>query len=103
VLVNIGRGSVIDEEALYMALKEHSIGAAGLDVWYNYPASDKERAGTLPAALPFWELENVVLSPHRAGLTEGIDLLRMRHLARLLNAAAKNERIPNHVDLAAGY
>jgi phosphoglycerate dehydrogenase-like enzyme len=53
--------------------------------------------------LPFHELDNVVMSPHRAGGSTGTERLRMIHLARLLNAAARGEPMPNRVDLQAGY
>jgi phosphoglycerate dehydrogenase-like enzyme len=103
ILVNIGRATIINEKALYEALKSGRIGAAGLDVWYNYPPDEESRLFTYPSEYPFWELENVVLSPHRAGLTDDINYLRMDHLAVLLNAAARNEKIPNKVDLSLGY
>jgi hypothetical protein len=47
----------------------------------------------------------VVMSPHRAGTggAEEIELRRMAHLARLLNAAATGEEMPNRVDIDAGY
>ena len=103
VLVNIGRAPIVDEEALFTALKNRTLDAAGLDVWYNYPQDEQSRASTFPAEYPFWELDNVVLSPHRAGLTREIEYLRMDHLAELLNAAAKNERVSNLVDINLGY
>ena len=103
VLVNVGRGPVVDEEALYYALKEGRLHAAGLDVWYNYPASQEERSNTPMSAFPFHELDNVVLSPHRGGATKETNYLRMEGLANLLNAAARGEPIPNKVDVDAGY
>ena len=103
ILVNVGRGPVVDQEALYHALKEGKLLGAGLDVWYNYPAGEDSRIDTPPADLPFHELENVVMSPHRAGGTAETERLRMAHLADLLNAAARGESIPNPVDLNAGY
>jgi phosphoglycerate dehydrogenase-like enzyme len=69
VVVNIGRGEVIDEGALYEALQNGRI-SAGLDVWYNYPDSEAARAQTPPANYPLHELDNVVFSPHRAGSTD---------------------------------
>lgn len=104
VLVNVGRGAVVDQAALYAALSEGRL-SAGLDVWYNYPQDEASRAGTPPADFPFHELDNVVMSPHRAGGGGGDDVeeLRMQALARLLNAAARNEPLPNRVDLQAGY
>jgi phosphoglycerate dehydrogenase-like enzyme len=103
ILVNIGRGLIVQEKELYEAIKNGRIGGAGLDVWYNYPQDEQSRTSTFPSEYPFGELDNVVLSPHRAGLTDDIDYLRMDHLAVLLNAAARGEEIPNKVDLRLGY
>jgi phosphoglycerate dehydrogenase-like enzyme len=103
VLVNIGRGAIVDQQALYEALRDGSILAAGLDVWYNYPADVASRDATPAADYPFWELDNVVMSPHRAGTTHDTERLRMTHLADLLNAAARGETMPNRVDLGKGY
>jgi phosphoglycerate dehydrogenase-like enzyme len=105
VLVNVGRGPIVDEEALYQALRDGTLCAAGLDVWYNYPGDDSSRSNTPPSAYPFHGLENVVMSPHRAGMgsSKEIELRRMNHLARLLNAAANGDEIPNRVDVHAGY
>jgi phosphoglycerate dehydrogenase-like enzyme len=102
VLVNIGRGEVIEEKALYEELRNGRI-SAGLDVWYNYPPNEAARADTPPANCPFHELDNVVFSPHRAGGTDQTNHLRMRHLAELLNTAVAGEPLPNRVDLSVGY
>jgi phosphoglycerate dehydrogenase-like enzyme len=103
VLVNIGRGKIVQQEALYNALKEGRLHAAGVDVWYNYPEEDAERSHTEPADFPFHELQNLVMSPHRGGATMESEPIRMADLSRLLNAAAKDEPIPNKVDLSLGY
>jgi phosphoglycerate dehydrogenase-like enzyme len=103
VLVNIGRGRIVDEAALYHSLRDAQILAAGLDVWYNYPSIEEERSMTAPSTYPFHELENVVLSPHRGGATSETNLLRMHHLARMLNEYVAGEELPNRVDLEAGY
>ena len=60
VLVNVGRGAVVDEEALLAALREGRIGGAGLDVFTTEP---------LPAGHPLTTLDNVALSPHNAANT----------------------------------
>jgi phosphoglycerate dehydrogenase-like enzyme len=60
VVVNVARGEVIDQDALVRALQYHSIRGAGLDVFEEEP---------LPADSLLWDLENVVLTPHMAGLT----------------------------------
>ncbi|MBM3607686.1 MAG: hypothetical protein FJX29_04410, partial [Alphaproteobacteria bacterium] len=57
-VVNIARGSLIDEPALIAALRAHSIAGAALDVQEIEP---------VPADHPLWSLENLVLTPHTAG------------------------------------
>ena len=103
VLVNIGRGKVVEQKALYEALKNGRLHAAGIDVWYNYPDDEASRANTQPADYPFHELENIVISPHRGGATMESETLRMTDLARLLTAAANGGPIPNQVNLERGY
>jgi phosphoglycerate dehydrogenase-like enzyme len=103
VLVNVGRGSIVAEGALYQALRDGRLYAAGLDVWYNYPADEDSRADTAPANYPFHELDNVVMSPHRAGSTTETKFLRMDDLASLLNKAVQGETVPNRVDVEVGY
>ncbi len=67
-LINVGRGETISEEALYNTLKDGTLKGAALDVWYKYPRKDPEPV--YPANQPFWELPNVVLSPHKSSQTE---------------------------------
>jgi len=62
ILVNVSRGAVVDEEALYQALATGSLAGAGLDAWYRYPKPF--HAPTHPSRFPFHVLDNVVLSPH---------------------------------------
>lgn len=57
ILVNIGRGPVVDEQALVDALRSGHLRGAALDVYATEP---------LPADSPLWELDNVILSPHTA-------------------------------------
>jgi phosphoglycerate dehydrogenase-like enzyme len=64
-LVNVARGPIVDEAALYEALRDGRIAGAAIDVWWNYPPRRGEEV--VPAAYPFWELDNVVLSPHSSG------------------------------------
>jgi phosphoglycerate dehydrogenase-like enzyme len=103
IVVNVGRGTLIDQEALFNALKDRAIYAAGLDVWFNYPNRSGGEWSGGPADFPFHELDNVVMSPHRGGRVEGTEPHRMRTLADLLNRAAAGEPLPNRVDLNAGY
>ena len=103
ILINIGRGPVVNQFALYNALKSGHLAAAGSDVWYNYPNSRAAHFDTPPADVPFGELENFVLSPHRGGMVEDVEMQWAHALADLLNAANQNLPIPNRVDLEAGY
>ena len=103
VLVNIGRGPIVDEQALYEALRDGRLRAAGLDVWYSYPPDEASRAAWPPSDYPFHELDNVIMSPHRGGAADDTPRLRMTALAEMINAAAAHRPIANRVDLAAGY
>ena len=69
ILVNISRAEIIDEQALYEALKEKRIHGAGIDVWWRYPSEWRGMA-IPPADVPFHELDNIVISPHRAAYSE---------------------------------
>jgi phosphoglycerate dehydrogenase-like enzyme len=103
LLVNIGRAAIVEQQALFDTLKSGKLAAAGLDVWYNYPARPESRTHTPPADLPFHQLENLVMSPHRAGHSRETETLRMSALADLLTAVARGKPVPNPVDVAAGY
>jgi phosphoglycerate dehydrogenase-like enzyme len=103
IVVNVGRGPVIDEAALYHALAQRHIKAAGIDVWYNYPHGKEARSHTLPSVFPFHELDNVVMSPHRAGWLSAAEEERLAALAELLRFAAAGRPMPNLVDKALGY
>jgi phosphoglycerate dehydrogenase-like enzyme len=61
-LINVGRAPVVNEEALYTALRERTIAGAGLDVWYRYPTPGQN---AIPSTQPFHELSNVIMTPHK--------------------------------------
>jgi phosphoglycerate dehydrogenase-like enzyme len=103
ILVNVGRGPIVDQEALYHALKNGYLHSAGLDVWYHYPPDEESRANTPPADFPFHELDNVVMSPHRGGGSSDSKSLRMEHLAEILNLAVQGQPLPNKVEPERGY
>ena len=63
VLVNVGRGELVDEAALTTALQTGSLGGAGLDVFEVEP---------LPPTSPLWEVPNVIITPHSSGSHSGI-------------------------------
>jgi phosphoglycerate dehydrogenase-like enzyme len=66
-LINVGRGETISEDAAYKALKDGILKGAALDVWYIYPG--KKTVPVYPAKKPFWEMPNVLLSPHKSSHT----------------------------------
>ncbi|MHA2296216.1 MAG: NAD(P)-dependent oxidoreductase [Candidatus Hodarchaeales archaeon] len=65
LLVNLGRGDVVDELSLFTALKEKTIAGAAVDVWYNYRPEPDQDGRKYPFKYPFHTLNNIVLSPHR--------------------------------------
>jgi phosphoglycerate dehydrogenase-like enzyme len=68
VIVNLARGPVIDERALYEALTGGTIAGAVIDVWWRYP--DVANPNPRPSAYPFHELPNVMMTPHSSQWTE---------------------------------
>ena len=101
VIVNVGRGRVIDEEALFEALKEGRIDSAGLDVWYRYPKSSDDK--TPPSDFPFATLPNVVMTPHVGGATRDAEPERMKGLAALIKEIAAGNHAANRVEVGRGY
>ena len=77
-LINVARAEICDEQALYRALSCGRLAGAALDVWYRYPTSAET---TLPAAQPFHQLGNVLMTPHVSGWTEGMLDARARLIA----------------------
>jgi phosphoglycerate dehydrogenase-like enzyme len=67
-LINISRGVVIDEKALFISLSEGNLTGAAIDTWYQYPSSEQKEI--LPSKYDFQKLNNVVMSPHTAGYTD---------------------------------
>jgi phosphoglycerate dehydrogenase-like enzyme len=103
ILINVGRGHIIDERSLYEALRDKRLAAAAIDTWYEYPKSEGERERTFPGTWPFHELDNVVMSPHRGGHCAETERLRAEHLGPLLNQLARGEEPATRVLLARGY
>jgi phosphoglycerate dehydrogenase-like enzyme len=101
-IVNVGRGTVIDEDAFYEALESGKLGGAGIDTWWVYPKDSESRAHTFPSRHPVWEHENVVFSPHRASHVSGREPERIRDMARLLNSIAAGKPV-NVVNIEEGY
>jgi phosphoglycerate dehydrogenase-like enzyme len=87
-LINVARAEILDEDALYRALAERRLAGAALDVWYRYP---KEPGPTWPARRPFHELDNVLMTPHVSGWTEGMLEARATLIAENIRRTARGE------------
>jgi phosphoglycerate dehydrogenase-like enzyme len=96
-LINVARAEICDEQALYRALACGRLAGAALDVWYRYPTSAEP---TLPAAQPFHQLGNVIMTPHVSGWTEGMLDARARLLAENIARTARGAPLLNVVDLS---
>ena len=88
-LINIARGQVIDEDAIYAALRDRTIGGAAIDVWWQYPnAAEPNRRGSRH---PFHELPNVIVTPHNSGWTSGMVRRRWDEIAENLRRFVAGE------------
>ncbi len=94
VVINVGRGPVIDEAAMIRALTEKRIKGAALDVFDREP---------LPAGHPFYKLENVLLSPHCADHTPSWIADAMTFFLAQFERFVKGEPLLNVVDKKVGY
>jgi len=94
VIINVGRGPVIDEKAMIQALTSHRIKGAGLDVFENEP---------LPPGHPLFSLENVLLSPHCADHTADWHQQAMRVFLEQYARFEKGETLQNIVNKRLGY
>lgn len=94
VVINLGRGAVIDEAALLDALTNGRLRGAALDVFETEP---------LPAAHPFWRLQNVLLSPHCADHTPDSHLRAMQFFLENLARYERGETLQSVVDKQTGY
>lgn len=94
VVLNVGRGPVIDEAALYAELKRGRIDAI-IDTWYVYPGADNPTPH--PGTLPFHTLPNVTLTPHMSGWTRGTIDRRRADMADNINRLARGEALRNRI------
>ena len=96
IIINVARGAIIDEAALYQALKSRRIGGAVIDVWYHYPPQGVVD-GPRPSAYPFHEQNNILMTPHASAWTDGLLPRRNRAIAMNLNRLARGEPLVNVV------
>jgi phosphoglycerate dehydrogenase-like enzyme len=93
IILNVGRGPVIDEAALYDALKSRRIGGAIIDTWYDYPTA--ANPSTFPSKLPFHGLPNLTMTPHMSGWTHGTIRRRQETIADNIRRLSKGEPLIN--------
>ncbi|MCL4533883.1 MAG: 2-hydroxyacid dehydrogenase [Bacteroidetes bacterium] len=85
ILINTCRGAVVDESALYEALRDRKIAGAGLDVFMKEPATKDN---------PLFSLPNVVVTPHIAGSAEELRVPTMEHMWRNIHLVAHGHPLP---------
>jgi D-3-phosphoglycerate dehydrogenase len=92
ILVNAARGGIVDEHALFLALKEGRVAAAGLDVFASEPCTDS----------PLFEFESVVATPHLGASTEEAQEKAGVAVARSVRLALAGELVPDAVNVQGG-
>jgi phosphoglycerate dehydrogenase-like enzyme len=94
IFINISRGDTVDEQALIKALQNNILGGAALDVFHNEP---------LDAASPLWNMPNVLITPHTAGLTPYYFERSASIFLDSYPLYRKGQTLPNLVDLVRQY
>ncbi|WP_052380691.1 D-2-hydroxyacid dehydrogenase [Paenibacillus camerounensis] len=94
VFLNLSRGETVDEPALISALKQGMIAGAGLDVFQQEP---------LPAENELWAMENVIITPHSAGITRNYIHMSMMHFIKNLLLFRAGGELLSPVDLIEAY
>lgn len=93
-LINIGRGPIVQTEALVQALQDGELSGAGLDVFEQEP---------LPEDHPLWDFPNVLISAHMAGDVVGWRETLTRQFIDNFRCWQQGRELPNQVDKARGY
>jgi phosphoglycerate dehydrogenase-like enzyme len=93
-LINVGRGPLIDEAALIDVLKQKKIGGAALDVFDQEP---------LPSDSPLWDLENLLITPHTAGMTDKLWTRHYELFSENLRRYLTHQPLLGLVDKKSGY
>jgi phosphoglycerate dehydrogenase-like enzyme len=94
LLVNVARGKLVDDEALIDALRDGRLGGAALDVFSEEP---------LDPSSPYWDLPNVIVTPHTSGAMQDYWTPLVELFADNLRRFEKGEPLLNVVDKVAGY
>jgi len=93
-LINVGRGSLLDEKALISALETRALGGAAIDVAETEP---------LPADSPLWKAPSLFITPHTSALSDRLWKRQAALLAELLERWFDGREMLNQVDLGQGY
>ncbi len=93
-LLNIGRGSLLDEAALIPALQSGALGGAAIDVAQTEP---------LPAESPLWKAPNLLITPHTSGISDRLWNRQSEILMNLLERWFDGRELFNRVDFKRGY
>lgn len=93
-LINVGRGPLVDEDALLEAIRNEKIAGAGLDVFVEEP---------LPPKSPFWNLENILITPHTAAVTDRLWDRHYQLICENLKRFLERKLLLNLVNKHKGY
>lgn len=93
-LINISRGAIVDESALFSALRERRIGGAAIDAWWTEP---------LPKDSDWWDLPNVIVTPHTSFSSPSIRDRSIALIVESLRRFKAGETLLNRVDPRLGY
>ncbi len=100
-LVNVGRSNCVDQKALYDSLVRGELAGAAIDTWDEKPKNNREILN--PSKYPLTELENIVLSPHRAMFVSDGHARYVEDIKNKIMAYIKGEELWDTVDLSRGY
>ncbi len=87
-VLNVGRGPIVDEQALIESLRSGHLGGAYLDVFEEEP---------LPADSPLWDLPNVILTPHDSAASRGNERRAVELFLRNVSHWASRDPLENEV------
>jgi phosphoglycerate dehydrogenase-like enzyme len=93
-LINVGRGSLLDESALMNALETGALAGAALDVTSTEP---------LPSDSPLWKAPNLFITPHTSAISDRLWLRQSEILVQLLERWFDGRTLFNQVDFSRGY
>ena len=93
-LINIGRGGVVDQAALFTALQERHLAGAALDVFAEEP---------LPSSSPFWRMPTVIVTPHIGGMSAAYQYRAIKLFTENLKRYLEGITLLNRFDVMKGY